>query len=103
MAAILIIDPKESLSKIVQALHQAKVKVISVLETLHMVTVEDANASLAQLRALPGVIAAEADTMMQVDPRETPNLGQTPPGSADRVAVPPVKGSTWKSPAWDNE
>ena len=101
MAMILTIDPSEDLSKVVKRLKKAKVRVASVLESLHIVTVDADDSALAGFRAMPGVIAAEADAVVRLDPREVPDMGKPKPGRADQVAVPQVVGASWRSPAWD--
>lgn len=103
MSIILTIDPAEDFSKVVSRLKNAKVKVSSVLEGLHIVMIEADKADLAKIRSVVGVIGAETDVPVKLDPQEVPRMGQGWPKPSDRITSPQVVGASWRSPAWDQQ
>ncbi len=98
---IVTVDPAEDLSRFVRRLNKANLRVASVMEELHIVTVDADRSALAQVRAMPGVVGASADEMVRLDPREVPDMGARWPARTDQTAEPPATGSSWRSPAWD--
>lgn len=102
MAMILTIDPSKDLAKVVKQLKKDKLRVTSVLEGLHIVTVDGDDAALQRVRAMPAVIGAEPETVVRLDPREVPDLGPDRPAKADRSVTPKAVGASWRSAAWDD-
>ena len=103
MAMILTIDPSKDLTTVVKQLRKDKFRVTSVLEDLHVVTVEGDEAAMSRARSVPGVIGAEADTVVRLDPREVPDMGAGRPAGTDVSVVPKVVGASWRSAAWDDD
>lgn len=101
MAVILSIDPSENLALVVQRLKNANVNVTNVLESLHIVTVEGDAATIDRMRVVPGVIGAEPEGEVHLDPREVPDMGPGWPKSAEADTPSKVEGASWRSPEWD--
>ena len=99
---ILTVDPAADLKAVVGALEGQSVKVASVMENLHLVTVDADATRLSMLSALPGVLAAEEEGTVHLDPREVPDMGKDWPAADSPAATPPVSGSSWRSPEWDS-
>jgi hypothetical protein len=103
MSVIVTVNPKEKLETVVARLRRSKFRIAEVMDRLHIVTIAGDRKTAARVKQVPGVIAAEADSVVSLDPREVPKMGAGWPSSADRTVTPPVTGSSWRSPAWDND
>lgn len=99
MDLILTIDPSEDMARVLKRLEATEVQVTRVLDKLHVVAVRCEGASVQQIRAIPGVVSAEPEAVVTLDPREVPELGAPPP------SLPNDIGNSWRSPAWrrDND
>ncbi|TVS03978.1 MAG: hypothetical protein EA413_09785 [Cyanobium sp. PLM2.Bin73] len=102
MAFIVTIDPSESMQRVLDQLSQTSFQVSSVMAELHLVAGEADDATLARVLRIPGVTGVEEDTMIHLDPREIPKMGSGWPRDDDQRAMPPLHGSSWRSPAWED-
>lgn len=97
MAIIITVDPARDLNETVSRLSAASFRVTAVLDRLHIVKVEGDASQLTEVRDVLGVMSAEPETIVRIDPQENPNLKD----SSARLREPVILGSSWRSPNWD--
>jgi len=97
------IDPAADLIEVARRLGESGVVVKEILNHLHIVTAEGSDEAFAEAINIPGVLRGEDATRFEIDPREVPDMGPTWPSNSERSVIPPATGSSWRSPAWDDE